>query len=104
MTIIEVDEKGHEDRNIDHEIKRQETIKVKLSCEFIRTNPDEKKLNILKAINEIHIHIKESIKKSAKNSLIDGLLNKLLRLEFKSNNSIKAKYLEYVVKKVLPKL
>ena len=38
---IEVDEKGHKDRNIDHEIKRQEAIKEKLGCEFIRINPDE---------------------------------------------------------------
>ena len=38
---IEVDKKGHKDRNIDHEIKRQEEIKEKLGCEFIRINPDE---------------------------------------------------------------
>ena len=101
---IEVDEKGHEDRNIDHEIKRQETIKEKLSCEFIRTNPDEKNYNMLKAINEIHRHIKESIKKSTKKSLIDELSNELLRLEFNLSNSIKAKCLKYVVKKVLLKL
>ena len=33
-------------------------------------------MNIFKAINEIHRHIKESTKKS----LINGLSNKLLRL------------------------
>ena len=41
-------------------------------------------------------------KKSTKKSLIDELSNKLLGLEFKSNNSIKTKCLKYVVKKILP--
>ena len=38
---IEVDEKGHEDRNIDHEIKRQKAIEKELGCKFIIINPDE---------------------------------------------------------------
>ena len=59
---IEVDEKGHKDRNIDHEIKRQETLEKELNYEFIRINPDEENLNIFKAINEIYRHIKKSTK------------------------------------------
>ena len=101
---IEVDEKGHEDRNIDHEIKRQKALEKELSCEFIRINPDEEDFNIFKAINEIHRHIKKSTKKSSKKSLMDALSRKLLRLEFKSNNSIRTKCLKYVVKKILPTL
>ena len=31
---IEVDEKSHKDRNIDHEIKRQKALEKKLGCEF----------------------------------------------------------------------
>ena len=50
---IEVDEKGHKDKNIDHEIKRQEAIKEKLGCEFIKITPDEENFNTFKAINEI---------------------------------------------------
>ena len=92
---IEVDETVHKDGIIDHEIKIQKTIKKELNCEFIRTNPDEKDFNIFTAINEIHRHIKKS-----KKSLIEELSNKLLRLEFKSNNSIKEKCLKYVVKHV----
>ena len=61
-------------------------------------------LNIFKAINDIHRHIKKLTKKSTKKSLIDELSNKLLRLEFKSNNSIKTICLKYVVKKILPTL
>ena len=47
-------------------------------------------------------YLDTSIKKSTKKSLIDELSNKLLRLEFNSNNSIKTKSLKYVVKKILP--
>ena len=105
---IEVDEKGHKERNIDHEIKRQKALEKKLSCKFIRINPDEKCFNIFKAKNEIFRHIKESIKKltenSTKTSLINELSNKLLSLEFKKNNSIKAKCLKYVVTKILTNL
>ena len=53
---------------------------------FIRINPDEQKLGIFKAINEIHINIKKSIK----TFLIDTVSKRLLELEFKSNYSIKA--------------
>ena len=100
---IEVDEKGHKDRIIDHEIQRQKALEKELSYEFIRINSDEKDFNIFRVINEIHRHIKNSTEKltekSTKKSLIDELSNKLLRLEFKSNNSIKAECLKYVVKK-----
>ena len=75
---VEVDEEGHKDRNIDHEIKRQEAIKEKLGCEFIRINPDEKTFN-------------RYIKKLTKNSLIDELSSKLLRLEFKEDQFNKNK-------------
>ena len=36
---IEVDEQGHNDRDIDYEIERQKAIENKLVCEFIRINP-----------------------------------------------------------------
>ena len=65
---IKVDEKGHKDRNIDHEIQRQKALEKKLSCEFIRINSDEKDFNILKAINKIHRHIKKSTKKLTEES------------------------------------
>ena len=82
---IEVDELGHADRNLDHEIERQKALERELNCVFIRINPDEKDFNILKAINEIYRHIKNSSKKS----LIDKISKRLLELEFKSNHSIK---------------
>ena len=96
----EVDEKGHKDRNIDHEMKRQKALVKELSCEFSRINPDEKDFNSFKTINEINRQIKKLTEKPTKKSLIDELANKLLRIEFKSDNSIKTKCLEYVVKHI----
>ena len=105
---IEVDKKGHKDRKFDHEIHRQKSLEKKLDCRFIRIDPNKKDLNISKAIKEIHRHIRKSTKtlteKSTKKSLIDELSNKLSGLEFKSNNSTKAKCLKYIVKKILPTL
>ena len=84
---IEVDELGHNDRNIDNEIQRE------LNCVFIRINPDEKDFNIFKEINKIHRHIK----KSSKKSLIGKISKRLLELEFKSDHSIKSKCFKWAV-------
>ena len=97
---IEVDELGHNDRNIDYEIQRQKALERELNCVFIRINPDEKDFNIFKEINKIHIHIK----KSSKKSLVDKISKRLLELEFKSKHSIKSKCLKWVVKIILPTL
>ena len=82
---IEVDELGHNDRNIDYEIQRQQALERELNCVFIRINPDAIDFNIFKEINKIHRHIK----KSSKKSLIDKISKRLLELEFVENNSIK---------------
>ena len=92
---IEVDELGHNDRNIDYEIQRQKALERELDCVFIRINPDEKDFKILKAINEIYRHIK----KSSKKSIIDKISKRLL--EFKSNHSIITKELKRVVQKIV---
>ena len=82
--VIEVDKKGHKDRNINHEIERKKAIEKELGCEFIRINPDKEGFNIFKAVNEILRHIKksskESTKESTKKSLIDNLSKRLLEL------------------------
>ena len=101
---IEVDGQGHNDRDIDYERERQKAIEQKLGCEFIRINPAKESFNIFVEIGRIHSFITMSIKKSTKKYFIDEFSNKLLRLEFKSNNSIKIECLKYVVKHVLPTL
>ena len=58
---IEVDEFGHNARDINYEIQRQKAIEEELDCEFIRINPDEENFNERKAINKIHRQIKNQI-------------------------------------------
>ena len=83
---IEIDELGHNDRNIDYEKKRQRELERELDCVFIRINPDAADLNIFKEINKIHRHInqltEEQIKQQTKESFIDNLSKILLELEF----------------------
>ena len=103
---IEVDEQGHNERDIDYEIERQKATENDLGWEFIRINPAKQNFNIFVEIGKRQNYITKSTKKltekSTKKSLTDKFSNKLLRLEFKSNNSIKTKCLKYVVKKILP--
>ena len=72
---------------------------------IIRTNPDDAYFDMNKLINEIHMQIIKSTKEtkvSTKKSLIDDLSKRLLKLEFKSNHSIKSKCLKWIVKNILP--
>ena len=57
--VIDVDELGHYDRNIDYEIQRQEPLERELNCVFFRINPDAVDFKIFKEINKIHRHIKK---------------------------------------------
>ena len=97
---IEIDELGHNDRNIDYEIQRQRALERGLNCVFIRINTDAVDFNIFREINKIHRHIKESSKKS----LIDKISKRLLELESVETHSIKSKCLKWIVKKILPTL
>ena len=101
---IEVDEYNHEGRNFQYEQGRQFMIESH-GITIIRTNPDDADFDMNKLINEIHMQIIKSTKKtkvSTKKSLIDDLSKRLLELEFKSNHSIKSKCLKWVVKNILP--
>ena len=101
---MEIDEKDHQDRDISCEIERQKALEKEHGCKFIRINPNKENFNLFKAQNEIVRHIKESTKQFTKKSLIDELSNKLLKLEFEKNNSIKTRCLKHVVEKILPTL
>ena len=80
-------------------MQRQKALEKNIGCEFITFNPDEKNFNIFKVINEINRHIKKSTKEINKKSLINELSCRLLKMRFKSDDSIKRKLLKYVVKK-----
>ena len=59
---IEVDELGHNDRNINDEIQRQRVLERKLDCVFIRIDSDAPNFDIFREINKIHRHISQSNK------------------------------------------
>ena len=44
---IEVDERGHNDRELESEIERQKALEKELDCKFIRINPARENFNIL---------------------------------------------------------
>ena len=96
---IEVDELEHTDRNLSNEIENQKALEKELNCVFIRINPDEQNFNIFREIKTKYIII---LKKITRNLLIDDLSKRLLKLEFKSNHSIKSKCLKWIVKNILP--
>lgn len=54
---IECDEFNHCGRDLDYEIQRENYIKSKLGCKFIRYNPDEKDFNVGDVINKIMVEI-----------------------------------------------
>ena len=99
---IEVDEYtvGHNTRDLECEIERQKALEKELNCKFIRINPAKENFKFFDEICKIHHYIVESREKS----LIKKTSNRLLKLEFKSNSSIKIKCLKWIVKNILPNL
>ena len=95
--LVEIDEKGHADRDSDYEKRRQKELE-KLGHHFIRINPDKIDFSDYEEFGRVTTYIAESIKKQTealtKKSLIDDISKQLLGLEFKSNHSIKSKYLK----------
>ena len=60
---LQVDEQGHNDRDIEYEIGRQKVIEKELDCEFIRINPAEENFNILVEVGKIQNCIVKSTRK-----------------------------------------
>ena len=61
-------------------------------------------LKLVKYILTLFNQQKKLTKKLTRKNVIDDISNELLKLEFKSSNSVKTKCLRYVVTKVLPVL
>ena len=79
-SAIEVDEKGHTDRDEKKKVNESKVkIKKQLGCKFIRINPDAENYDVFLEIGKIQNHIIKSTKKSP----IDDLSKRLLELEFK---------------------
>ena len=64
MLVVEIDEKGHADRDSDYEKRRQKELE-KLGYHFIRINPDKIDSNDYEEFGRVSTHIAESIKKQA---------------------------------------
>ena len=60
---IEVDEQGHNDRDIDYVMERRKAIEKERGCEFIRINPSKENFNIFVEIGKIQNYITKSTKK-----------------------------------------
>ena len=60
---IEIDEQGHNDRDIDYEIERQKAKEKELGCKFNRINLAKENFNIFVEIGEIQNYIVKSTKK-----------------------------------------
>ena len=105
MLVVEIDEKGHVDRDPGYEKKRQKELE-NLGYHFIRINPDKPGFDDYEEFGRVSSYITKSTKKQndelTKKSLIDDLSKRLLELGFKSNPSIKSKGLKWVVKKTQP--
>ena len=56
--VIEIDENGHSNRNIDYELKRKKEIEQELHFVFIWTDPNKEDFVTFNAINEIFRYIK----------------------------------------------
>ena len=87
---VEVDERGHNDRDLEAEIERQKALRKEVDCKFIRIDPSRENFNIFNEINRIHDYIVNSREKL----LLKNVSNRLINLEFKSNHSIKRKCLK----------
>ena len=106
ILVVEIDEKGH---NAETQIIKKKTERTRKAwLPLFRINPDKIDFNDFEEFGRVSTYIAETIKKqteeSAKKSLIYVLSKRLLELESKSNHSIKSKYLEWTVKKILPTL
>ena len=101
MLVVEINEKGHVDRDPDYEKKRQKELE-KLGYHLIRISPDKPGFDDYEDFSRVNTYIADSIKKQTKKSLIDNLSKRILELEFKLNYSIKSKRLKWIVKNVIP--
>ena len=96
---VEIDEKGHTDRDIIFEEKRQKALEKKLGCKFIRINTSNAKngYDLDYDVGDIEAFIDEF-----KNKKIKELEGKIKEKEEKSNKKIKE--LEVKIKELEDKI
>ena len=67
MLVVEIDEKGHVERDEDYEKKRWKELKS-LAYHLIRINPDKIHFNDYEEFDRVSTYIAESIKKQTEES------------------------------------
>ena len=84
LLAVEIDEKGHTDRDLIFEEKRQEALEKKLGCKFIRINTSNAKngYDLDYEVGNVQAFIDEF-----KNKKIKELEDKIKELEDKNKNS-----------------
>ena len=93
----EIDEKGHTDRELIFEKKRQEALIKELGCKFIRINTSKEGYDVGYETSRIETFISKF-----KNRQLKKLNKKFKKQEDRSNHSIKSKCLKWIVKTILP--
>ena len=96
--VVEIDEKGHTDRNQNEENKRQIKIKECLNCKFYRINPDVEGFDIFLEISKTQNYITQSNEEKLKSKFAEELLNYI------SSISKPLKHIRYFIEKVLSRI
>ena len=100
--VIKLDEKKPTDRKKSKEEERANAI-TKFVCKIIRINSDREDydecVEFSKMINYINESNEKLTEESSKKSLKEHLSKRRLKLEFKSNHSIKSECLKHIVEK-----
>ena len=91
--VVEIDKKGHIDRNENKENEKQIKIEEHLNCKFHRINPD---VEGFLEINKIRTYITKSNKGKIKSKIAKELLI------YVSDVSKPSKHIRYCVQKILP--
>ena len=74
--VVEIDEKGHIDRNQNKENERQTKIEKHPDCKFFhRINPDVEGFDIFLEISKIQNYITKSYEEKLKSKFAEELLN-----------------------------
>ena len=107
--VVEIDEKGHTDRNQNEENERQIKIEKDPDCKFFhRINPDAEGFDIFFEIRKIQGYIAQSNKEKLKelDNIMKEQKSKFAKelLSYVSSISLPLKHIKYFVKKILPTL
>ena len=85
---VEIDEKGHTDRDLIFENERQEALEKKLNCKFIRINTSRKNFDVDYEASRIQVFISQfkDNKIKERDNKIKELEDEIKKLKLQSTN------------------